>query len=492
MKKTKIVCTLGPASSSPETLRQMARAGMDVVRLNFSHGTHEEHRERIRLVRQISREIGKEIGILVDLQGPKIRTGRLEKPLLLEEGNRLYLVPAGTSFLPAEEDLPAVTVDYPYIASDLKEGNTVFMRDGLIQLRVEKVLREAVCCRVLKGGELNSRQGVTLPGVSLNLPAVTEKDLADLEFALKEEVDFIALSFVRRAGHVDEVRRIIVQAGSEARIIAKIENEEGFKRRGEILAAADGLMVARGDLGIEVPPEEVPLMQKTLIKLANRLGKPVITATEMLESMVRNPRPTRAEVTDVAYAIISGTDAVMLSAETATGRYPVQAVKMMTRIASKIEPSLDYEEQLRLASDRRKKPFGVADAISHATCQIAFDLGARAIITCTQSGSTARMVAKYRPQAPVLAPTPSIHVARALTLSWGVIPMQVPMTTTTDATLDAGIQAAVNSGLVKRGDLVVITGGLRTGIPGTTNLLQVHEINGETGGKPGEKESWEK
>lgn len=366
------------------------------------------------------------------------------------------------------------------------------MRDGLIQLRVEKVLREAVCCRVLKGGELNSRQGVTLPGVSLNLPAVTEKDLADLEFALKEEVDFIALSFVRRAGHVDEVRRIIVQAGSEARIIAKIENEEGFKRRGEILAAADGLMVARGDLGIEVPPEEVPLMQKTLIKLANRLGKPVITATEMLESMVRNPRPTRAEVTDVAYAIISGTDAVMLSAETATGRYPVQAVKMMTRIASKIEPSLDYEEQLRLASDRRKKPFGVADAISHATCQIAFDLGARAIITCTQSGSTARMVAKYRPQAPVLAPTPSIHVARALTLSWGVIPMQVPMTTTTDATLDAGIQAAVNSGLVKRGDLVVITGGLRTGIPGTTNLLQVHEINGETGGKPGEKESWEK
>lgn len=480
MKKTKIVCTLGPASTTPKILKQMARAGMDVARLNFSHGTHEEHKERIGLIRQISREIKKEIGILVDLQGPKIRTGRLVEPLFLEEGKRLYLVPAGIPPLQTEEELPTVIVDYPNIASDLKEENTVFIRDGLIQLRVEKVLREAVCCRVLKGGELNSRQGVTLPGVSVNLPAVTDKDLADLEFALKEDVDFIALSFVRRAGHVDEVRRIIAQAGSEARIIAKIENEEGFNRRGEILAAADGLMVARGDLGIEVPPEEVPLMQKTLIKLANRLGKPVITATEMLESMVRNPRPTRAEVTDVAYAIISGTDAVMLSAETAAGRYPVQAVKMMTRIACQIEPSLDYEEQLRPASDRRKKPFSVADAISHATCQIAFDLGARAIITSTQSGSTARMVAKYRPQAPVLAATPSIHVARTLSLSWGVIPMQVPSTNSTDATLDAGIQAAVNSGLVKRGDLVVITGGLRTGIPGTTNLLQVHEINGQS------------
>jgi len=479
MKKTKIVCTLGPASTSPQVVKEMARAGMDVARLNFSHGTHNEHKERIGLIRRVSREINKEIGILADLQGPKIRTGRLAEPLHLEEGNRLYLVSEGNLSLPAEE-LPVVTVDYRNLVSDLKKGNTVYIRDGLIQLRVEKVVREAACCRVLKGGTLNSRQGLTLPGVSVSLPAVTDKDLADLEFALKEDVDFIALSFVRRAGHVDEIRRIIAGAGSEARIIAKIENEEGFKRRGEILSAADGVMVARGDLGIEVPPEEVPLLQKILIKLANRLGKPVITATEMLESMIRNPRPTRAEVTDVAYAIISGTDAVMLSAETATGRYPLQAVKMMTRIAGQIEPSLNYEEQLRRPPNRRKKPFSVADAISHATCQTAFDLGARAIITATQSGSTARMVSKYRPQAPVLAATPSIHVARALSLSWGVTPMRAPFTTTTDATLDAGIQAAVNSGLVKRGDLIVITGGVRTGIPGTTNLLQVHEINGES------------
>jgi pyruvate kinase len=305
---------------------------------------------------------------------------------------------------------------------------------------------------------------------------------------MKEGVDFIALSFVRRAEHIDEVRRIIAGIKEENPeactggpcLIAKIENEEGFKKRGEILAAADGIMVARGDLGVEVPPEEVPLLQESLIELANRLGKPVITATEMLESMVSNPRPTRAEVTDIAHAIISGTDAVMLSAETAVGRYPVQAVEMMARVARRIESSLNYAEDLeRRQKNRGKKRLGVAEAISHATCQIALDLGAQAIITATQSGGTARMVSMYRPRAPILAATPNLDVARVLSLSWGVTAILVPVTTTTETTLDVSVRAAVARRFVKKGDLVVITGGLRTGIPGTTNLLQVHEIEAD-------------
>lgn len=490
MKRTKIVCTLGPATTKPKVIKELVRAGMDVARINLSHGTHEEHKERIEIIRRVGQEmktrVGAEIGILADLQGPKIRVGELPEPMDLQEGMNLCLRWIGEKSPPPAE-VPAITVDYLNLAVDLKKGNMVYLRDGLIHLRVEKVLAENVYCRVIKGGELGSRQGVALPGISLSLPAVTEKDLIDLEFLMKEGVDFIALSFVRCAEHVDEVRRIITGAECEEvrararagspRLIAKIENEEGFKKRGEVLAAADGIMVARGDLGVEVPPEEVPLLQESLIELANRLGKPVITATEMLESMVRNPRPTRAEVTDIAHAIISGTDAVMLSAETAVGRYPVQAVEMMARVARRIESSLNYAEHLqRRQRNRGKKHLEVAEAISHATCQIALDLGAQAIITATQSGSTARMVSMYRPRAPILAATPNPDVARTLSLSWGVTAMLVPFSTTTDATLDVSVRAAVESRLVKKDDLVVITGGLRTGIPGTTNLLQVHQI----------------
>jgi pyruvate kinase len=487
MKRTKIVCTLGPVSTKPKTIREMIQAGMDVARINLSHGTHEEHKERIRLVRSIAGEMQKEIGILADLQGPKIRTGKLPEPMDLKEGMRLCLRWAGVG-APPPAGVPVITVDYPHLAADLETGSMIYLRDGLLHLRVEKILAEDVYCRVIKGGELCSRQGVALPGVSLSLPAVTEKDLVDLDFLMKEGVDFIALSFVRRAEHIDEVRRIIAGIKEENPeactggpcLIAKIENEEGFKKRGEILAAADGIMVARGDLGVEVPPEEVPLLQESLIELANRLGKPVITATEMLESMVSNPRPTRAEVTDIAHAIISGTDAVMLSAETAVGRYPVQAVEMMARVARRIESSLNYAEDLeRRQKNRGKKRLGVAEAISHATCQIALDLGAQAIITATQSGGTARMVSMYRPRAPILAATPNLDVARVLSLSWGVTAILVPVTTTTETTLDVSVRAAVARRFVKKGDLVVITGGLRTGIPGTTNLLQVHEIEAD-------------
>lgn len=475
MKKTKIVCTLGPSSSTLPVIKELIRAGMDVARINFSHGTHEQHGELIRLVRQAARELGREIGVLADIQGPKIRTGVLPEPLELEEGSRLYLVKEERA-RPEGVEHPVITVDYEYLLEDLSIGNSVYLNDGLIHLQVEKVVDDALLCRVVEGGRLQSRKGVSLPGVSVRLPAVTEKDLRDLEFLAKTGVDFIALSFVRRAKHVDEVRQILRDLGLETKIIAKIENEEGFNRKDGILSTADGIMVARGDLGIELPLENVPLIQSSLIQSANRLGKPVITATEMLESMIRNPRPTRAEVTDVAHAIMAGTDAVMLSAETAVGRHPVQTVEMMARIARRIESSLDYEEILRGKQERILRTLTVADAISHATCQTASDLRAQAIITSTQSGSTARMVSKYRPKPPILAATPNPQVAKELTLSWGVIPMVVPFTKTTDATLDVSIQAAVASGLVKKGDLVIITAGVRTGIPGTTNLLQVHEI----------------
>lgn len=475
MKKTKIVCTLGPSSSTLPVIKELIRAGMDVARINFSHGTHEQHGELIRLVRQAARELGREIGVLADIQGPKIRTGVLPEPLELEEGSRLYLVKEERA-RPEGVEHPVIPVDYEYLLEDLSIGNSVYLNDGLIHLQVEKVVDDALLCRVVEGGRLQSRKGVSLPGVSVRLPAVTEKDLRDLEFLAKTGVDFIALSFVRRAKHVDEVRQILRDLGLETKIIAKIENEEGFNRKDGILSTADGIMVARGDLGIELPLENVPLIQSSLIQSANRLGKPVITATEMLESMIRNPRPTRAEVTDVAHAIMAGTDAVMLSAETAVGRHPVQTVEMMARIARRIESSLDYEEIHRGKQERILRTLTVADAISHATCQTASDLRAQAIITSTQSGSTARMVSKYRPKPPILAATPNPQVAKELTLSWGVIPMVVPFTKTTDATLDVSIQAAVASGLVKKGDLVIITAGVRTGIPGTTNLLQVHEI----------------
>lgn len=470
MKKTKIVCTMGPAVAETEMVKRLIAAGMDVIRLNFSHGDHEGHRRAMETVRLASQETGEPVGILVDIQGPKIRVCCLPGPVMLEEGSTVHLV-GGDNILAADNRIP---VDYPTIAEDVPVGNTVFLADGLIQLIVEGVADGSLVCRVVRGGELTSRKGVTLPGVSVRLPAVTDKDVEDIDFAIAEGADFLALSFVRRPEHIEEVRERLKAKGCRARIIAKIENQEGFNNREAILHAADGIMVARGDLGIEVPPEEVPLMQQQLIRAANLVGKPVITATEMLESMIRNPRPTRAEVTDVAHAILNGTDALMLSEETAIGKNPVAAVEIMAKVAERTESSLDYEEILskkRIGSFRT-----ISEAISHATCQTAMDLNAAAIITATQSGSTARKVSKFRPKAPIFASTPSPSVLRQLTLSWGVLPVLVPHTYTTDEMLDVSIEAIVRKGLVKEGDLVIITAGVRTGLPGSTNLLQVNRI----------------
>ncbi len=468
MKKTKIICTLGPASTEPAVLEKLIKAGMNIARLNFSHGSHEEHAERIKLVREIATRLGSPIGILADIQGPKIRTGIINPgPIQLTEGTEVRL----TTDRQKDGNPDFIYVDYPTLVQDVKIGGTIFLADGMIQLTVKAVQGTDLICEVLNGGELSSKKGVTLPGVSVNLPAIMDKDRSDIEFVVQQQVDFIAVSFARKAEHLAEIRALVTELGGDQMLIAKIENEEGFRNSEEILQACDGIMVARGDLGTEVPPEEVPLIQKFLIEICNSAGKPVITATEMLESMIRNPRPTRAEVTDIAHAILDGTDAIMLSAETAMGKYPVTAVEIMTRVAKSIENSLKFEEIL---AKKKVSSFPtVSDAISHATCQTALDLKAAAIISSTQSGSTARMVSKYRPQAPIVAATPSIRVAQQLALSWGVFPVIVPTANNIDEMLDVSIEATKKTGFIRSNDLVVLTAGVRTGIPGSTNLLQV-------------------
>ena len=468
MKKTKIICTLGPASSDPIVLERMINSGMNIARLNFSHGVYQEHANRIKLVRQVAAKIGKPVGILADLQGPKIRIGVLPvEPLVLNDGDWIYL----TIDQGQEGNPNYIFVDYPTLTKDVTRGGKIFLADGMIELQIIEIGKTDLKCRVISGGELTSKKGLTLPGVSVNLPALMDKDRSDLEFIVKEQVDLIAISFARKAEHILEIRELIKSLGGDQLLIAKIENEEGLKNSEAILEAADGIMVARGDLGVEVPPEEVPIIQKHLIEICNNAGKPVITATEMLESMIRNPRPTRAEITDVAHAIMDGTDAIMLSGETAVGKFPVASVHIMSRVARRTEASLKYE---KILAKKRVGTFPtVADAICHATCQTAMDLKATAIITSTQSGSTARMVSKYRSPAPIVAVTPSERVAQQLAISWGVNPVLAPPAQNIDEMFDLSIEGAKKAGFVKSKDLIVLTAGVRTGVPGSTNLLQV-------------------
>lgn len=472
LKRTKIICTLGPSSSEPAVLEKMINAGMNIVRLNFSHGSHAEHAARIKTVREVAARMDKPVGILADMQGPKIRTGCLpQSPLVMEEGAHFYL----TVDRAKETEAGYIYVDYPTLVADVQIGGKIFLADGMIELKAISATATELYCEVVNAGELTSKKGVTLPGVSVNLPALMEKDREDIRFVVEQNVDFIAVSFARKAEHIVEIRELVTSLGGNQLLIAKIENEEGFRNSEEILNVSDGMMVARGDLGTEVPLEEVPLIQSYLIGICNTAGKPVITATEMLESMVRNPRPTRAEITDIAHAIQDGTDAIMLSAETAVGRYPVVAVSIMSSVAKRIEDSLRYEQIL--ASKKIGSFPSVADAISHATCQTAFDLKAVAIISSTQSGSTARMVAKYRPQAPIVAATPSHQVAQQLTIVWGVYPVIVPPATDIDSMLDVSVGAAKKQNFIAKDDLTVITAGVRTGMPGSTNLLKVQIID---------------
>ncbi|MGE5554257.1 MAG: pyruvate kinase [Betaproteobacteria bacterium] len=468
-RRTKIVGTLGPATDGPGVLTSLLESGLDLVRLNFSHGTYDDHLRRLTAVRQWEAQANRPMGVIVDIQGPKIRTGLMkEEPVTLSAGEMVVLTAepvAGTA-----ECIPVV---YPPLARQLRPGMKVYLDDAQLELRVVAVDGPDVHCEVVNGGLLFSRKGVSLPEVSVDLPAITDKDAADLAWAVENGADYVAVSFVRRAEHVADVRRRLAALGGRPGIIAKVENPEALANIDAIIEAADAVMVARGDLGVSIPPEDVPVAQKTIIRKCNAAGKPVITATQMLNSMIGNPRPTRAEVTDVANAILDGTDAVMLSGETASGQYPVESVKMMARIAQRTEEVLPYADLLQ---QRQARVASISDAISHATCQTAQDLGAAAIITSTQSGATARLVARYRPKAPILAATPDPAVARQLTLVWGVRPVRVAQTPDIDAMLAEVVGAAQRLGWAGSGDVLAITAGLRPGVPGSTNLLKVHVV----------------
>ncbi|SEF59215.1 pyruvate kinase [Caloramator fervidus] len=474
MRKTKIVCTIGPASESEEMLRKLIEAGMNAARLNFSHGNHEEHGKRIQLIKKIREELGKPIAIILDTKGPEIRTGKFKDGKVeLVEGQKFIITTRQV-----EGDNTICSVTYEKLHEDVKPGDTILIDDGLIGLLVEKIEGQDIHCKVLNSGPVGNHKGVNVPNVKINLPALTQKDIDDIKFGIEMGIDIIAASFVRKPSDIIEIRKVLEKyGGNNIQIIAKIENQEGLDNIDEILKLADGVMVARGDLGVEIPAEEVPLVQKMIIEKANKAGKPVITATQMLDSMIRNPRPTRAEVTDVANAIFDGTDAIMLSGETANGKYPLEAVKMMAKIAERAEAALHYDMILEKRAKQRLNT--VPDAISLATVTAATELNASAIITATQSGYTARMVSKYRPKCKIIAATHYECVARKLSIVWGVYPIVAPKMDSADAVMDISVKEAVNKGLVEKGDLVVIAAGVPVGYTGTTNMMKV-SIVGDT------------
>lgn len=477
MRRTKIVCTLGPASQSEQILREMIHAGMDVARINFSHGDHETHARNIALVRRLAQEEGRVLAVMGDLQGPKLRVGEIAAEVTLREGQDFNLTTR-----PVRGDDRKVNFPHPEVIGDVQPGDRVLLDDGLLELEVLGTTPTDIRCRVITGGPLNSHKGVSLLGVSLNLPSLTEKDREDAAFAIQQGVDYLALSFVRRAEDVSQLRDLLERNQALIPIIAKIEKREAVEAFEEIMEISDGAMVARGDLGVETPAEEVPIYQKRIIRLANEVGKPVITATQMLNSMMDNPRPTRAEASDVANAILDGTDAIMLSGETAVGKYPIEAVRMMAKIALTTERNLPFD-RLRTLPYREwvheaalEPSFTPTDAISQATCEIALELSAKAIISSTMSGHTARMVAKHRPATPIIAVTPSPETQRRLALVWGVCPLLVSEFAHTDEMIETAVQAALDKGLIGKGDTVVITAGVPLGGLGRTNMLKVHVV----------------
>jgi len=473
LRKTKIVCTIGPASESIEKLTQLMNSGMNVARLNFSHGDFEEHGNRIINIREASKITGKTVAILLDTKGPEIRTHTMQNGAIeLKTGQNVIV-----SMTEVEGTAERFSITYPGLIDDVQTGSKILLDDGLIGLEVVEINKESkeIFTKVLNSGTLKNKKGVNVPGVSVNLPGITEKDKNDILFGIEQGIDFIAASFVRRAKDVLEIHQLLEEHNAtHIQIIPKIENQEGVDNIDEILEVSDGLMVARGDLGVEIPAEEVPLVQKMLIKKCNSLGKPVITATQMLDSMQRNPRPTRAEASDVANAIFDGTDAIMLSGETAAGQYPVEAVQTMHNIALRAEQALDHKEILSARS--KNAEHNLTDAIGQSVAHTALNLEVNAIITPTESGHTARMIAKYRPKAPIVAIAANEAVSRSLSLVWGVHTRVGTMCSTIDEMLDISVQESLNSGIVKHGDLVVITAGVPVGESGTTNLMKVHVI----------------
>lgn len=470
MRKTKIICTIGPASESEEKLRELMKAGMNVARFNFSHGTHQEQKIKYERVLKVREELGMPIATLIDTKGPEIR-------LCDFEGGKVELS-AGASFTLTTEDVlgtaQRASITYKNLKNDISVGTTILIDDGLIEMVVEEIKDTDIKCRVINGGFVSNHKGVNVPGAILSMPYISEVDRADIIFGAQMGFEYLAASFARTKEDILAVREILDEQGSDMKIIAKIENMQGIQNLEEILNVSDGIMVARGDMGVEIPMEEVPVLQKKMIKMANAQGKHVITATQMLESMIKNPRPTRAEATDIANAIYDGTTAIMLSGESAAGLYPIEAVKTMARIAESAERDIDYRSRTaRLAASDKKN---ITTAIAYATCSTAMDLNAAAIITVTLSGFTAASISRYKPSCPIIGCAIDDRVSRQLNLLWGVTPLYIKEEESTEELFEDAVQLAKKTGYVKQGDIVVITAGVPLGIAGKTNMIRVVEV----------------
>jgi pyruvate kinase len=467
MRKTKIICTLGPATHSKKIITHLIKAGMNVARLNFSHGTHDDHRKMIQIVREVAADLNKPIPILQDLQGPKLRVGKIKNGAAeLKKGQTVTIT---TDDIIGDDHLISTT--YQHLPNDVQIGDMILLDDGLIQLKVKEIKADHVICQIVEGGILSDHKGMNLPGINISQPSFTEKDRDDLLFGIKHEVDIVALSFVRNPEDILEVKEIIAQHNKEMMVIAKLEKPEVLNHLSEIINVFDGVMIARGDLGVELPLEKVPTLQKQIIRLAVQKGKPVITATQMLESMRNSSRPTRAEVSDVANAIFDGTDAVMLSAETATGNYPVTTVKTMAKIIAEAEQT-SHCQQIAHA----EKTSSIADAISYSACEAAEYLGIKTIVAFTKSGFTARMVAKYRPRTNIIAFSPSEIVQRQLVLSWGVCALKMDFLNNTDEIIQHTEKIMLEKKFVKKGDVIVILMGAPIYVKGTANLMKLHVV----------------
>ncbi len=471
LRKTKIVCTLGPSTDHEEVMRQLMLEGMNVARCNFSHGVYEEHKKRMDMVKKIREEVKKPVAILLDTKGPEVRVKQFKDgKITLQEGQLFTLTSEDV-----EGTEEKVSVTYGRLYEDLEVGMTVLIDDGLIEMKVEKVEKTNIVCRVINGGVVSNNKGINVPDVNLSMPYLSDKDREDILFGIEQDVDFVAASFVQCKDDILQLRRLLDKnGGEEIKIISKIENLQGVENIDEIIEVSDGIMIARGDMGVEIPYEEVPVIQKKIIKKVYQVGKQVITATQMLESMIKNPRPTRAEATDIANAVYDGTSAIMLSGETAAGAYPVEAVKTMVRIAERTEQDVDYRKRF-FNHDRKANP-DVTDAICHATCTTALDLNAKAIVTVTKSGRSARMIAGYRPASSIIGCATTEKVCRQINLTWGVTPVLIKEEKDVFELFQKAIAAAEKMKLLEKGDLTVITSGVPIGISGTTNMIKVQIV----------------
>ena len=462
---------MGPSTEKQEIIENLLNSGMNVARFNFSHGDHAEHGNRINLVKAAGKATGKTVSLMLDTKGPEMRLGKFA-------AGKVQLVAGKKLILTADQDFVGdetkVAVSHKALCTEVKPGDTILLSDGLVSLTVEEIQGTDIVTTIMNSGIMGTLKRVAAPGVSVNLPPLSDRDVKDVIFGISQDMDFIAASFVQRAADVNAIRKVITDNNGKMEIISKIENMEGVDNIDEIIEASDGIMVARGDLGVEIPAEDVPLIQKMIINKCNTVGKPVIVATQMLESMINNPRPTRAEASDVANAIMDGTDAIMLSGETASGDYPEEAVKTMNKIANRIESSLQYNALL-LNKGIALQPT-TTDAISHATVQVAYEIDAKAIVTPTESGYTTKMVSKYRPKAPIIAVAPDEKTARSLNLRWGVYPIIGSRWSDTDEMIIGSVQNSVEAGYLTSGDLVVVTAGITLGAPGNTNMIKVHTV----------------